>query len=112
MTPKKKARKAIKARIREVIQNGGGKPAKDIVNQVNALLTRWVNYFRVGNSSRAFGEICGCTEMKIRTLLGRRKRRHKRSIGWRRWSNAYLYGVLGLYWEWQVHPLKSADGYR
>ena len=112
MTPKKKARQAIKARIRDVIRNGGAKPAKAIVKQVNALLTGWVHYFRVGNSSRAFGEIRDYTEMKIRTLLTRRKRRQKRSIGWQRWSNEYLYGVLGLYWDWKVHPLKSADGYR
>lgn len=112
ITPKKKARQAIKARIREVIQNGGAKPAKDIVKQVNAILNGWVNYFRVGNSSRAFAEIRDYTEMKIRTLLTRRKRRQKRSIGWRRWSNEYLYGVLGLYWDWKVHPLKSANGFR
>lgn len=112
MTPKKKARQAIKARIRETIQNGGAKPAKDIVKQVNAILNGWVNYFRVGNSSRAFGEIRDYTEMKIRTLLTRRKRRQKRSIGWRRWSNEYVYGVLGLYWDWKVHPLKSANGFR
>lgn len=112
MTPKKKARQAIKARIRETIQNGGAKPAKDIVKQVNAILNGWVNYFRVGNSSRAFGEVRDYTEMKIRTLLTRRKRRQKRSIGWRRWSNEYVYGVLGLYWDWKVHPLKSADGFR
>ena len=112
MTPKKKARQALKARIRDVIRNGGAKPAKDIVNQVKAILTGWVTDFRVGNSSRALGEIRDYTEMKIRTLLTRRKRRQKRSIGWRRWSNEYLYGVLGLYWDWTVHPLKSADGYR
>ena len=95
-----------------MVQHGGAKPAKDIVNQVNAILAGWVNYFRVGHSSRAFGEIRDYTEMKLRTLLTRRKRRKKRSIGWRRWSNEYLYGVLGLYWDWKVHPLKSADGYR
>jgi hypothetical protein len=44
-------------------------------------------------------------EMKVRTLLTRRKRRHKRSIGWRRWSNEYLYDVLGLYWDWKLQPL-------
>lgn len=86
MTPKKKARMTVKARIREVIQNGGAKPAKDIVKQINATLAGWVNYFRVGNSSRAFSEVRDYTEMKIRTLLTRRKRRQKRSIGWRRWS--------------------------
>ncbi|MFB6367821.1 group II intron reverse transcriptase/maturase [Paenibacillus elgii] len=112
MTPRKKARIAVKARIREVIKSGGAKPAKEIVKQVNATLSGWVNYFRVGNSSSAFGEVRDYTEMKIRTLLTRRKRRRKSSIGWRRWSNEYLYGVLGLYWDWKVHPLKSADGYR
>lgn len=112
MTPKKTARQALKARIREVVQNGGAKPAKDIVNPVNAILTGWVNDFRVGNSSHALGEIRDDTERKIRTLLTRRKRRQKRSIGWRRGSNEYLYGVWGLYGDGKVHPLKSADGYR
>lgn len=112
MTPKKKARQAIKARVRETIQNGGAKPAKDIVKQVNAIVSGWVSYFRVGNSSRGFGEVRDYTEMKIRTLLTRRKRRQKRSIGWRRWSNEYVYGVLGLYWDWKVHPLKSTSGFR
>ncbi|MEN1939472.1 reverse transcriptase, partial [Paenibacillus sp. 102] len=28
------------------------------------------------------------------------------------WSNEYLYGVLGLYWDWKVLPLKSAENYR
>ncbi|WP_422698415.1 group II intron maturase-specific domain-containing protein [Desulfofarcimen acetoxidans] len=111
MTPKKKARINIKAGIRNAIKNGGSKPATDIVKQVNAKLSGWVNYFRVGNSSRAFSEVRDYTEMKIRTLLSRRKRRRKCSIGWRRWSNEYLYGVLGLYWDWKVHPLRRADGY-
>ena len=112
MTPKKKARMTVKARIRERIQNGGAMPAKDIVKQVNATLAGWVNYFRVGNSSRAFSEVRDYTEMKIRTLLTRRKRRQKRSIGWRRWSNEYLYNVLGLYWDWKVHPLKNVEAFR
>ncbi|KAA6449266.1 hypothetical protein DX932_29935 [Bacillus cereus] len=42
----------------------------------------------------------------------KRKRRRKRSIGWQRWSNEYLYGVLGLYWDWKVLPLKSAESFR
>ena len=114
MTPRKKARTAVKTRIREIIQNGGAKPAKNLIKQVNAVLVGWVNYFRVGNSSRAFSEVRDYTEMKIRTLLTRRKRRKKRSIGWRRWSNKYLYDVLGLYfyWDWKIHPLKSVEGYR
>jgi len=111
MTPRKKARMVVKARIRELIKNGGAKPAQEIIKQINAVLTGWVNYFRVGNSSRAFSEVRDYAEMKIRTLLTRRKRRQKRSIGWQRWSNEYLYNVLGLYWDWKVQPLKNVEAY-
>ena len=90
---------------------GGATPVAVIVARVNAVVAGWVNYFRVGNSSRAFSEVRDYLEMKIRTLLTRRKRRRKTSIGWWRWSNAYVYGVLGLYSDWKIHPLPSATAY-
>jgi RNA-directed DNA polymerase len=109
MTPKKKTRKAIKAKIRDLIRHGGAIPAKMLIANINAVLAGWVHYFRVGHSSRAFSEIRDYVEMKIRTLLTRRKRRRKSSVGWRRWSNEYLYGVLGLYWDWILHPLPGVE---
>ncbi len=108
MTPKKKARKAIKAKIRDLISSGGALPAQELVSRINVAVGGWVNYFRVGNSSDAFSEVRDYLEMKVRTLLTRRKRRRKRSIGWRRWSNEYLYEVLGLYWDWKLDPLPDA----
>ena len=112
MTPRKQARKAVKAKIRDIIRNSGATPAKEVMSKINRVLTGWVNYFRIGNSSRAFSEVRDYVEMKVRTLLTRRKRRQKRSIGWRRWSNEYLYGVLGLFWNWKLHPLKNAEAYK
>src|ERR1035437_65087 len=109
MTPKKKARKAIKAKVRDIIQHSGATPLPKVVAQINASLAGWVNYFRVGNASGAFSEVRQYVEMKVRTLLTRRKRRRKTSIGWRRWSNEYLYGVLGLYWDWKVQPLPGVE---
>jgi len=105
MTPKKKARQAIKAKIRDTIRHAGTTPIGRVIAKLNAALAGWVNYFRVGNSSRAFSEVRDYLEMKVRTLLTRRKRRRKTSVGWRRWSNAYLYEVLKLYWDWKIHPL-------
>jgi RNA-directed DNA polymerase len=81
------------------------------VARINLALAGWVTYFRVGNASRAFSEVRDYVEMKVRTLLTRRARRQKRSVGWRRWSNAYLYDVLGLYWDWKIHPLPSAEAF-
>ena len=82
------------------------------VKRINATLAGWVNYFRVGNSSRAFSEVRDYVEMKIRSLLTRRKRRRKSSIGWRRWSNEYLYDVLGLFWDWKIRPLPGVGGWK
>jgi RNA-directed DNA polymerase len=111
MTPKKKARKAVKAKICKTIRRGGSTPAKMLISQINVVLTGWVNYFRVGHSSRAFSEVREYLEMKVRTLLTRRTRRRKSSVGWRRWSNEYLYGVLGLYWDWTLQPLPGAKDF-
>src|SRR5437899_3325168 len=114
MTPKKKARKAVKAKVRDIIARGGATrgatPVTELVKRINATLGGWVNYFRVGNASRAFSEVRDYVEMKVRTLLTRRKRRRKSSVGWRRWSNEYLYDVLGLYWDWKIQPLPGVGG--
>src|SRR5664280_1153478 len=109
MAPKKKARTAIKAKVRDIILHSGATPMPKVVAQINASLAGWVNYFRVGNASSAFSEVRDYAEMKVRTLLTRRKRQRKTSIGWRRWSNEYLYDVLGLYWDWKVQPLTGVE---
>ena len=109
MTPKKKARQAVKAKIRDIIRRGGATAAAILVKRINATLAGWVNYFRVGNASRAFSDVHNYVEMKVRTLLTRRKRRQKTSIGWRRWSNEYLYEVLGLFWDWTLQPLPGVE---
>lgn len=112
LTPKKKARLKVKAEIREKIRRGGAMPIKDLIKSINATLEGWVQYFRVGNSSRAFSEVRDYTETKVRTLLTRRKRRRKRSIGWERWSNEYVYGALGLFWDWKLQPLGNVETYK
>jgi RNA-directed DNA polymerase len=112
MTPRKKSRLKIKAEIRDIIARSGSMPTKAIIKRLNAAVGGWVQYFRVGHSSRAFGEVREYLEMKIRILLTRRMRRRKRSIGWERWSNEYIYGTLGLYWGWKLQRLKGAAAYR
>lgn len=89
----------------------GSKLLPEIIRELNAAVQGWVQYFRVGNTNRAFGEVRDYLEMKVRILLTRRKRKRKLSIGWERWSNEYLYGVLKLYWGWKLEPLSSADAY-
>jgi RNA-directed DNA polymerase len=112
VTPRKEARLASQRRLREVLRHGGATPRKELIAQLNMRLAGWVQYYRGGNASRAFSEMRDYVEMKVRTLLTRRKRRRKRSVGWRRWSKEYLYGVLGLYWDWELRPLPGAEAYQ
>ena len=50
LTPRKKARKAITAKIRDLIRHAGATPIKALIARLNAAVAGWVNYFRVGNS--------------------------------------------------------------
>ncbi|WP_255217851.1 group II intron maturase-specific domain-containing protein [Paraburkholderia mimosarum] len=45
MTPKKKARQAIKAKIRDIIRHGGSTPTVKLIAKLNAAVAGWVNYF-------------------------------------------------------------------
>lgn len=109
MTPKKKVRTAIKGKIRDIIRKGGATPMPKVVKQFNAWLAGWVNYFRVGHSRRSFSEVRDSTEMKDGNLLTPQKRRRKSSLGWRRWSNEYLCGVLGLRWQRNCRRLPGVE---
>ena len=51
MTPKKSARKAVKAKVRDIIRNSGATPAKEVMSKINKVLTGWVNYF--GSATQA-----------------------------------------------------------
>jgi RNA-directed DNA polymerase len=42
LTPKKKARLSIKAKIREIIQHGGATPAKELIKKINTAVAGWV----------------------------------------------------------------------
>ena len=57
LTPRQKARLALKARVRELLRRGGATPLTELIGQLNTVLTGWVQDLRVGNASRAFSEI-------------------------------------------------------
>jgi RNA-directed DNA polymerase len=68
--------------------------------KVNPILRGWVNYFRIGNSSRVFNKI---REFVLGRILRFIRRRQKRSgMGWNRISGDFLYGTLGLVYEYRL----------
>jgi RNA-directed DNA polymerase len=66
-----------------------------VIERINPILQGWVNYFRVGHSSRCFAMIQDWVEKKIRRHLMRARK--CKGFGWKRWSREWLHNVLGLF---------------
>lgn len=100
MTPKMKARTALLSKLKEVFRRFQSQPVERVIELINPVLRGWVNYFRVGHSSRCFGYVKDWVEKKIRRHLMRA--RNLKGFGWNRWSRNWLYLNLGLYKDYKI----------
>jgi len=98
--PKMKKRTALFAKLREVFRQHVSQPVGEVIEEINPILRGWMNYFRIGHSSRCFSKIRDWVEMKIRRHLMRSRLR--KGKGWKRWSSAWIYRQLGLYNDYRL----------
>jgi len=98
--PKLKKRTALFAKLREVFRRNVSQPVGKVIEQINPILRGWVNYFRVGHSTRCFSMVRHWVEVKVRRHLMRARGRQGR--GWKRWSREWVYGTLGLFHDYRV----------
>jgi RNA-directed DNA polymerase len=98
--PKRKKRTALFAKLREVFRRQVSQPVGTVIATINPILRGWVNYFRIGHSSRCFSLIRRWVEMKIRRHMMRARLR--KGKGWKRWSSEWIYRVLGLYCDYRL----------
>jgi len=100
ITPTMKARTKLLTNLKEVFRRHNSQPVDRVVYLVNPILRGWVNYFRIGHSSRCFGYVKDWVEKKMRRHMMRSRR--LRGFGWDRWSKALFYETLGLYGDYKV----------
>src|SRR3954449_260252 len=98
--PKLKKRTALFDKLREIFRSHASRPIGGLIEAVNPILRGWVNYFRIGNSSRCFGVVKDWVEKKVRRHMMRARQRQ--GYGWKRWSKQWLYDTLGLFHDYQV----------
>src|SRR5450432_1227988 len=98
--PKLKKRTALFAKLREIFRRNVSQPVGKVIEMINPILRGWVNYFRIGDSSRCFSMVKRWVEKKIRRQMMRA--RGCRGMGWKRWSSEWLYARLGLFHEYRV----------
>lgn len=109
-TPKMEARTKLLRKLKEVFRRHQSQPIDRVICSINPILRGWVNYYRIGNSSRCFGYIKDWVEKKARRHLMRARRR--KGFGWKRWSKHWLYNVMGLYSDYKIRyyqPLKVSS---
>ncbi|WP_342269505.1 group II intron reverse transcriptase/maturase [Rickettsia endosymbiont of Orchestes rusci] len=107
-TPRMRARTALLAKLKEIFRKFISQPVDRVTYLINPILRGWINYFRIGNSSRCFGYVRDWVEKKVRRHL--MKSRGLKGFGWERWSRRDLYEKMGLYNDYQIRyyrPLKA-----
>ena len=105
VTPRMRARTTLLRKLKDVFRRYQSQPVDRIILLINPILRGWVNYFRVGNSSRCFGYVRDWVEKKIRCHLMRSRKR--RGFGWKRWSRAWLYQTLKLFSDYRVRHYRA-----
>ncbi len=87
-TPKKTAAIKLRVKLKEIFKAKRGRPVTEVVAEINPILRGWVNYLRIGNSSRCFKNVENWVQKKIRRHLY--KARQRTGFGWKRWSKKEL----------------------
>ncbi|MCP3468648.1 group II intron reverse transcriptase/maturase [Bradyrhizobium sp. CCGUVB23] len=94
-TPKLKKRTALLRGLKEVFRTHRSQPVSRVISLINPKLRGWVNYFRIGDSSKCFAYIRDWVERKVRRHLA--KARKQKGFGWKQWSTSWLYDTLKLF---------------
>lgn len=98
--PKQKKRVALFAKLREVFRQNVSQPVQGVIAEINPILRGWVNYFRIGHSSRCFSMVKRWVERKIRRHM--MSARQRRGMGWKRWSTQWIHGTLGVFNDYHL----------
>ena len=107
LTPRKKKVKELREAVRKHLAQNRDKDVQQMVKGLNPILRGWVNYYRIGHSSRVFNSIRGWVERKVRRFV--RKAQGRKGFGWKEWSSRVIYEDWGLYNDYQIryHQVKA-----
>jgi RNA-directed DNA polymerase len=104
-TPKLKKRAALTQKLGDIFRRFRSQPVTRVIERINPILRGWVCYFRIGDSHRCFSYVQNWVAMKVRRHMKRNQGR--RGVGWKRWSNEWLYDALGLFNDYRIRRLRS-----
>ncbi len=94
--PAAKSLARVRERLRELLnRNTRGRPVMDVIDEVNALLRGWGDYFHFGHPVNAMRNTNDFAQHRLRKWLMRRRQR--RGQGYTEYPTRKLYDTFGLY---------------
>ena len=102
--PRMQARVKLMQKVKDVFTRFGSQPLSRVRDIINPILRGWVQYFKIGHSSKVFGYIKDWLTKKIRRHLMKAKR--EKGFGWQRWSTKELYEVYKIYSDFKTATRK------
>jgi RNA-directed DNA polymerase len=103
--PKRKKVQELAKNIMHLLRTLWMVKMQEAVNAVNQKLRGWVNYFRIGHSSRVFNKV---RNIVINKLLWYTKRKRQGKFRWKKWSIKALFDRFNLYNDYQIRFFKKA----
>jgi RNA-directed DNA polymerase len=105
-TPQQQKRKKLLDELQRVFATYQSRPIRDVIEIINPKLRGHCNYFRFGHAARHFSYIRWWVSKKIRRHLQRA--RGDSGFGWKKWSSAFIYGELGLFYDYKLKRYQPA----
>jgi group II intron reverse transcriptase/maturase len=98
--PNPRSQDRFRAMVRRFVHHSIPLRVKEQVQNLNRYLRGWMTYFRPGNGAATFRKLARFVNLRVRHVIWRR--RGKRGYGWRKLTSEYLYGQLGLFYNYHV----------
>ena len=105
-TPQQQKRKKLLDELQRVFASYQSRPIREVIEIINPKLRGHCNYFRFGHAARHFSYIRWWVTKKVRRHLQRA--RGDSGFGWKKWSSAFIYGELGLFYDYKLKRYQPA----
>jgi RNA-directed DNA polymerase len=100
-SPRSQAR--FRATVRRFVHHSIPLRVKEQVQNLNHYLRGWMAYFRLGNGAATFSKLAHFVNLRVRHVIWRR--RGRRGYGFGKLTSQYIYGQLGLFYDYHVARL-------
>ncbi len=100
VSPSKRSQQRFREKVRTLVHHSIPLRVKEQVQNLNRYLQGWVGYFRLGHASATFHDLANFVNKRVRHVIHRRKGR--RGYGWGSVGSDYIYGKLGLFYNYHV----------